>query len=65
MNNEPLSERGMPAKFTTPTLHKLGRDEPPQIREELSFTQGCIIALANPPFKLPCTAMHWVSSASL
>jgi hypothetical protein len=46
-----LSERDICTKFITPGLHKAGWDEMLQIREEVSFTKGRIIAHGNLQFR--------------
>ena len=43
MNKNALSERDICTKFITPALREAGWDEMSQIREEVSFTKGCII----------------------
>ena len=43
MNKKDLSERDICTKFITPALTQAGWDVMSHIREEVSFTKGCII----------------------
>ena len=43
VNKQDLTERDICTKFITPALRNAGWDEMVQIREEVSFTKGCII----------------------
>lgn len=46
-NKKNLSERDICTQYITPALQRAGWDFATQVREEVTFTKGCIIVRGN------------------